>query len=410
MLRGADGVGPRAVWRERRKGLRPQSHCLTLGLARAHSSVRRNARTCHRHRSSLTRRWLDGALLGTRSTPRARLDSPSRHSTPGGGLGRARCRPRYPPRCRHTSLDRRGGGAAADRPAAASDLTCGGPPGRPRRSVDRSNGCDTRPTSRDGALAPRGLHRAHHHVVHAVPAYPLGADGHVHCPTAARSAKVLAKGVAACGRGARSMAAPFARFGRWIGARAVRVLYAINVAIARARAEQALGIDDAIGVEDPPAMHAGECSVSCTIEVFQNPYLPRGADNRRCHRRSECRRARGRGTRRRTRTGRSHPGRLLGVNGEALAEDPQRSDGHRGGDRRTARRHLVRDRARQPRRRGRVPDPWRSRTQDTRDDDRSAPGASPPLARGRNGHGPLAGRGAASCSPSGRARSRTRSC
>ena len=23
-------------------------------------------------------------------------------------------------------------------------------------------------------------------------------------------------------------------------------------------------------------MHAGDCSVPCTIEVFQNPYLPRG--------------------------------------------------------------------------------------------------------------------------------------
>ena len=72
------------------------------------------------------------------------------------------------------------------------------------------------------------------------------------------------------------MAAPFARFGRWICARAVRVLYAINVAIARARVEQALGTDDAIGVDSPPAMHAGESSVPCTIEVFQNPYLPRG--------------------------------------------------------------------------------------------------------------------------------------
>ena len=89
-------------------------------------------------------------------------------------------------------------------------------------------------------------------------------------------ARVLGKVVAACGRGARSLAAPFARFGRWIGARAVRVLYATNVAIARARVEQALGIDGAIDVDNTPAMHSGDCSVARTIEVFQNPYLPGG--------------------------------------------------------------------------------------------------------------------------------------
>ncbi len=93
------------------------------------------------------------------------------------------------------------------------------------------------------------------------------------------SARLLGKGVTSCGRGARSVAARFARVGRWIGERtgahAVRVLYGINVAIARARAQHTLGIDDAIGVEDPPAMPAGDCSVPCTIEVFQNPYLPR---------------------------------------------------------------------------------------------------------------------------------------
>ena len=203
------------------KGLRPQRHCLTLGLARAHSSVRRNARSCHRHRESLTRRWLDDAVLGTRPTPRVRLDSPSRRSTPGGGLGCARCRPRYPPRCRHTSLDRRGGGAAADRPAAGSDLTCGGPPGRARRSVDRSSLCRRRATAGKCALARRATSRAHHHVVRAVPAYPLGADGHVHCPTAARVRQGARQGCG-CVRSRCSVAGRAGRTGRAVDRRGHR--------------------------------------------------------------------------------------------------------------------------------------------------------------------------------------------
>ena len=79
------------------------------------------------------------------------------------------------------------GGAAADRPVAGSDLAYGGPPGRPRRGVDRSSLCRRRATAGQCALARRASFRAHRHVVRAVPAYPLGADGHVHCPTAARA-------------------------------------------------------------------------------------------------------------------------------------------------------------------------------------------------------------------------------
>jgi von Willebrand factor type A C-terminal domain/von Willebrand factor type A domain len=89
------------------------------------------------------------------------------------------------------------------------------------------------------------------------------------------AARLFGQGVAACVRVARSIAAPLARVGRWIGARAARVLYGINVAIARARAQHALDIDDPTRVEDPPAMQPGDGRLSCTIEVFQNPYLPR---------------------------------------------------------------------------------------------------------------------------------------
>jgi hypothetical protein len=82
------------------------------------------------------------------------------------------------------------------------------------------------------------------------------------------AARLLRKAVTACARVARSIAAR-------TGARAARVLYGINVAIARARAQHAIGIDDATSLEDPPAMLTGDGTLSCTIEVFQNPYLPR---------------------------------------------------------------------------------------------------------------------------------------
>ena len=72
--------------------------------------------------------------------------------------------------------------------------------------------------------------------------------------------RLFGRGLTACAQGAR-----------WIGAHAVRVLYSINVAIARARAEHALGIDDATGVEDAPAMPTGADALSCSIEVIQNP-------------------------------------------------------------------------------------------------------------------------------------------
>jgi hypothetical protein len=89
------------------------------------------------------------------------------------------------------------------------------------------------------------------------------------------TARLFRAGVAACVRVARSITVPLARAGRWIGARAARVMYGINVAIARARAQHALGIDDPTHIEDPPALRTGDGTLACTIEVFQNPYLPR---------------------------------------------------------------------------------------------------------------------------------------
>jgi von Willebrand factor type A domain/von Willebrand factor type A C-terminal domain len=67
-----------------------------------------------------------------------------------------------------------------------------------------------------------------------------------------------------------------ARTARWIGVWALRVLYTINVAIARARAQHALGIDEPSDVEHPPAVPTGDSALSCSIDVYQNPYLPRG--------------------------------------------------------------------------------------------------------------------------------------
>jgi von Willebrand factor type A domain/von Willebrand factor type A C-terminal domain len=99
---------------------------------------------------------------------------------------------------------------------------------------------------------------------------------HALAPLWQPTARLLRALVTACARAARSIAVPLARVGRWIGARAVRVMYGINVAIARARALHALGIDDATSLEDPPAMRTGDGTLACAIEVFQNPYLPRG--------------------------------------------------------------------------------------------------------------------------------------
>ena len=53
------------------------------------------------------------------------------------------------------------------------------------------------------------------------------------------------------------------------------MLYTVGVAIAGARAQYVVDIDDLPHGEGPAPMAAGDRSVACTIEVFQNPYLPR---------------------------------------------------------------------------------------------------------------------------------------
>ena len=209
---------------------------------------------------------------------------------------------------------------------------------RARRSVDRSSLCRRRATAGKCALARRATSRAHHHVVRAVPAYPLGADGHVHCPTAARVRQGARQGCG-CVRSRCSVAGRAGRTGRAVDRRGHRRSCAAR-AVRHQRRDRA-------GPRAARTRHRrrNRCRgptrdacrrVQCALHDrgLPEPLPPEGRDNRRCDRHRERRRAWRRGTRRRTRTRRSHPRRLLRVDGEALAEDPQRTGGHRGGDRR----------------------------------------------------------------------------
>jgi len=94
-------------------------------------------------------------------------------------------------------------------------------------------------------------------------------------------ARWLRRSATSSGRRIWQIAARFARVGRsigtWIGARAVRVLYRVRVATARARAQHTVGIEDATHAEDLPAPRTGSGAMPCAIEVFHNPYLASGA-------------------------------------------------------------------------------------------------------------------------------------